>query len=87
MKKNLKRLLPYVILNALIYSVAGAIIGKNYAEIRNTSRKLNADNEALEKYLGGLIKQAEESGKVVQLSDFLEDHHDPIEPTIIYVYD
>ena len=87
MKNNIKAMKPYIIINALLWGILGAFIGKNIVEISNTSRKLNADNEALEKYLGGLIKQAEESGKVVQLSDFLEDHHDPIEPTVIYVYD
>lgn len=91
MKNNLKRMLPYILINTFIWGIIGALIGKNIVEIHNTSKKLNADNKALEKYLRGLIKQAEDSGKVISLDEFEKigkgDDRKPIEPTPIYVYD
>lgn len=91
MKNNLKRMLPYILINTFIWGIIGALIGKNIVEIHNTGKKLNADNEALEKYLGGLIKSAEENGQVVQLTDLDKmgegDDRKPIKPIPIYVYD
>lgn len=51
MKKVLKRLLPYVIVNSVVYAIMGAIIGKNYAEIRNTRKRISADSRVLKRFI------------------------------------
>ena len=88
MKKNLKRLLPYIIINALIYSVIGAIIGKNYAEIRNTRKKIDNDSQALKRFIKEMAKTCPNK---MSLDEFKKmgdsDDRKPIEPTPIYIYD
>lgn len=94
MKNNLKRMFPYILINAFIWGIIGALIGKNIAEIHNTGKKLNADNEALEKW----IKEAGLNGTTINIKDIDEcdvpedirnkanDPKDPMDPTVIYVY-
>jgi hypothetical protein len=51
MKNNLKRMMIYIIINAIIYAVIGAFIGKNIAEINNTSKRINNDSRDLKRFI------------------------------------
>lgn len=50
-KNNLKGMLPYVLINGIIFGILGAIIGKNLVEIYNTKKRISNDSRALKKYL------------------------------------
>lgn len=51
MKNNIKGMLPYIIINGLIFGVIGLLIGKNLVEIHNTSKRISADSRALKKFI------------------------------------
>ena len=85
MKKNLKGMLPYVLINGIIFGILGAIIGKNLVEIHNTSKRLDNDSRALKKYLSELAKTCPNKMSLDELEN--EDDRKPIEPTPIYIYD
>lgn len=51
MKNTLKAMKPYIIFNAIIFGILGAIIGKNYAENRNTRKRINNDSRALKSFI------------------------------------
>lgn len=94
-KNNLKGMRPYIIFNACIFAVVGAIIGKNVVEIYNTKRRISNDSKALERF----IKEMGGSATHIKLEDIeacdvpedirkkADDPKDPIDPTVIYVYD
>lgn len=84
MKNILKRLLPYVIINGIVYAIIGAIIGKNYMEIINT-RKIQNDEDAIKKFLKEMAKTCPNKMSINELEG--EDDRKPIEPTRIYIYD
>lgn len=56
MKKNniLKGMMPYIIINTLVYTILGAIIGKNIVEITNTQRVLDRDYKALKRFFNDI---------------------------------
>ena len=95
MKANLKAMKPYIILNAIIFGVIGALIGKNLVEIHNTSKRIRRDSKALKRF----IKEMGGSATHIKLEDIDEldvpedirkkadDPKDPLDPTVIYVYD
>ena len=95
MKNNLKAMRPYIIFNAIIFGILGAIIGKNIIEIRNTSKRIAVDKKALQKW----IKEAELNGNTINIEAISEedvpedirkkagDPKDPMDPTVIYVLD
>lgn len=85
MKNILKRLLPYVIINGIVYAIIGAIIGKNYMEIRNTRRKIQNDEDAIKRFMGDMAKICPNKMSINELEG--EDDRKPIEPTPIYIYD
>lgn len=93
-KNNLKGMRPYIIFNACIFAVVGAFIGKNIVEILNTKKRISADSKALKKF----IKDMGGSATHIKLEDIdeldvpedirkkAEDPKDPMDPTVIYVY-
>lgn len=93
-KNNLKGMRPYIIFNACIFAVVGAFIGKNIVEILNTKKRISADSKALKKF----IKEMGGSATHIKLEDIdeldvpedirkkAEDPKDPMDPTVIYVY-
>ena len=88
MKNMLKRLLPYVIINGIVYAIIGAIIGKNYMEIRNTRRKIQNDEDAIKRFMEDIAKTCPNTMTLDELEK-MEDGDDrkPIEPVPIYIYD
>jgi hypothetical protein len=91
MKNMLKRLLPYVMINSVVYAILGAIIGKNLVEIHNTSKRINNDSKALKRF----IKDMGGSATHINIEDIDEsevpedirkkaDPKDPEDPTVIY---
>ena len=58
MKNMLKAMRPYIIFNAIIFGIIGAIIGKNIAEINNTKRKIDNDYNALKEFLKNVAGSA-----------------------------
>lgn len=95
MKNNIKRMMPYIIINGIIFSILGAIIGKNLVEIHNTSKRIDNDSKALKRW----IKEAGLKGTTIKIEDIDEtdvpedirkkaegDPKDPMDPTVIYVY-
>lgn len=90
---NIKKAMPYVIINTIIFGIIGAFIGKNLVEIHNTRKRINNDSEALKRYIKELG-----SATHIKIEDILEDEvpedirkkadpKDPMDPTVIYVYD
>jgi hypothetical protein len=82
MKANLKAMKPYIIFNAIVFAVIGGFIGKNIVEIHNTSKRINNDSKALKKF----IKEMGGSATHIKIED-IDDPKDPMDPTVIYVYD
>lgn len=93
MKNNLKRMMPYIIINAIIYAVIGAFIGKNLVEIHNTRKRIDNDSRALKKF----IKEMGGSATHIKIEDIDEtdvpedirkkaegDPKDPMDPMVIY---
>lgn len=82
MKKNniLKGMMPYIIINALVYSILGAIIGKNIVEITNTQRVLDRDYKALSRFLKDIWGKTTKQFKSENISDedFFEVPEDEI---------
>lgn len=85
MKNMLKGMLPYVLINGIIFGILGAIIGKNLVEIHNTSKRLDNDSRAMKKYLSELAKTCPNKMSLDELEN--GDDRKPIEPTPIYIYD
>lgn len=95
MKKNLKGMMPYIVFNTIVFAVIGAIIGKNIVEIHNTSKRLDNDSRALKKFIRDMGGRATH----IKLEDIdacdvpedirkkADDPKDPMDPTVIYVYD
>lgn len=87
MKNLIKRMLPFVIINGIVYAIIGAIAGKHIVEIHNTKKRIDNDYEALRKFLKDM------GGKATHIKlDELEktgdgDDRKPIEPVPIYIYD
>ena len=48
---NIKKAVPYVIINTIIFGIIGVFIGKNLVEIHNTRKRINNDSEALKKFI------------------------------------
>ena len=88
MKTILKRILPYAIINGIIYAIIGAIIGKNIVEIHNTKKRISADSKAIKKYLKDIAVTCPNKMSFDEFEK-MEDGDDrkPIEPIPIYVYD
>lgn len=95
MKNILKAMKPYIIFNAIVFAIIGGFIGKNIAEIRNTSKRIDNDSRALKR----LIKEMGGSATHIKIEDIDEtdvpedirkkaegDPKDPLDPTVIYVY-
>lgn len=95
MKNNFKGMMPYIIINGIIFSIIGAIIGKNLVEIHNTRKMIDNDSRALERFIremGGRathikIEDIDESEVPEDIRKKADDPKKPIEPTKIYVYD
>lgn len=92
---NIKRMLPYIAFNAIIFSIIGAIIGKNVVEIYNTKRRISNDSRALKRFIkemGGRathikIEDIDETDVPENIRKKAEgDPKDPLDPTVIYVY-
>ena len=86
-KANLKGMMPYIIINGIIFSIIGAIIGKNIAEIYNTKKMIDNDGEAIKKFLKDIAKTCPNQMSLDELEKMGEDDRKPIEPIPIYVYD
>ena len=63
-----KRLLPYAIINGIIFAIIGAIIGKNIIEIYNTSKRISADSKALKKW----IEKVADTATCIKIEDIDE---------------
>lgn len=95
MRNNIKRMLPYIIFNGIVFSIIGAIIGKNLVEIYNTKRRISNDSKALERFIkemGGSathikIEDIDETDVPEDIRKKADDPKKPIEPTRIYIYD
>lgn len=68
MKNNLKSMRPYIIFNAVIFGIIGAIIGKNIVEINNTRHKIDNDYETLK----GFLKDVGGSATHIKIEDIDE---------------
>ena len=68
MKNNIKRMMPYTIINGIIFSILGAIIGKNLVEIHNTRKRIDNDSRALERF----IKEMGGSATHIKIEDIDE---------------
>lgn len=92
-KANLKGMLPYVLINGIIFGILGAIIGKNLVEIHNTRKRIDNDSRALKQF----IKEMGGSATHIKLEDIDEtdvpedirkkaegDPKDPMDPMVIY---
>lgn len=94
MRNNIKRMLPYIIFNGIVFSIIGAIIGKNLVEIHNTRTRIDNDSRALKKFIkemGGSathikIEDIDESEVPEDIRKKADDPKDPMDPTVIYVY-
>jgi hypothetical protein len=85
MKNNIKAIMPYVIINTLIYSIIGAIIGKNMVSIYNTRKRIDNDSRAIKKFLKEMAKTCPNKMSINELEG--RDDRKPIDPIPIYVYD
>ena len=94
MKNNLKAMRPYIIFNAIIFGVIGAIIGKNLVEIHNTRKRINNDSRALKRFIEEMagsathikLEDIDESDVPEDIRKKADDPKDPMDPTVIYVY-
>lgn len=94
MKNNLKGMLPYVLINGIIFGIFGAIIGKNLVEIHNTRKRINNDSRALKKLIEEMagsathinIEKIDESDVPEDIRKKADDPKDPLDPTVIYIY-
>ena len=68
MKNTFKAMKPYIIFNAFIFAIIGAIIGKNLVEIHNTRKRISADSKALERF----IKEMGGSATHIKIEDIDE---------------
>jgi hypothetical protein len=68
MKNMLKGMMPYIIINGIIFSIIGAIIGKNLVEIHNTRKRIDNDSQALKRF----IKEMGGSATHIKLEDIDE---------------
>lgn len=91
MKNTLKAMKPYIIFNAIIFGILGAIIGKNLVEIHNTSKRINNDSKALKRFIKDMGGSATHINiEDIDESEVPEDIHkkadpkDPEDPTVIY---
>jgi hypothetical protein len=88
-------MMPYIIINGIVFSIIGALIGKNIAEIRNTSKRIDNDSKALKRFIeemGGSathikIEDIDETDVPEDIRKKADDPKDPMDPTVIYVYD
>ena len=94
MKNNLKAMRPYIIFNAIIFGIIGSIIGKNIVEINNTKRKIDNDSRALKRFIEEMagsathikLEDIDESDVPEDIRKKADDPKDPMDPTVIYVY-
>lgn len=84
-KNNLKGMRPYIIFNACIFAVVGAIIGKNMVSIYNTRKRIDNDSRAIKKFLKEMAKTCPNKMSINELEG--RDDRKPIDPIPIYVYD
>ena len=61
-------MIPYIIFNGIIFSVIGAIIGKNLVEIYNTKKRIDNDSRALKRF----IEEMAGSATIIKLEDIDE---------------
>lgn len=95
MKNLIKRMLPFVIINGIIYAIIGAIAGKHIVEIHNTKCKMDHDYESLKKFFKDMsgsathikLEDIDESEVPEDIRKKADDPKDPMDPTVIYVYD
>jgi hypothetical protein len=62
-------MLPYVIVNTIIFGIVGAIAGKSIVEIHNAKKRIDSDYEALRKF----FKDMGGSATHIKLEDLDED--------------
>lgn len=86
MRNNIKRMLPYIIFNGIVFSIIGAIIGKNLVEIHNTRTRIDNDSRALKRFINDMGGSATHI-KIEDIRKKADDSKKPIEPTHIYIYD
>lgn len=92
--KNIKGMLPYIIINGIIFGILGAIIGKNVVEIYNTKKRINNDSRALKRFIEEMagssthikLEDIDESDVPEDIRKKADDPKDPMDPTVIYVY-
>lgn len=88
MKNNIKRMLPYIIFNTIIFAIIGGFIGKNIVEIHNTSKMIDNDSKALKKFMQDIAKTCPNTMSIDELEKMGDgDDRKPIEPIPIYIYD
>lgn len=95
MKNLFKRMLPYVIVNTIIFGIVGAIAGKSMVEIHNAKKRMGSDYEALRKFLkdmGGKathikIEDINEEDVPEDIREKADDPKEPMDPTVIYITD
>lgn len=91
---NNKRMLPYIIINGLIFGVIGAFIGKNLVAIHNTKKRIDNDSRALKRFIEEMagsathikLEEIDEAEVPEDIRKKAEDPKDPMDPTVIYVY-
>lgn len=92
---NIKRMLPYIAFNAIIFSIIGGFIGKNLVTINNTRKRIDNDSRSLKRFIEEMagsathinIEDIDESEVPEDIRKKAGDPKDPMDPTVIYVYD
>ena len=93
-KANLKGMMPYIIINGLIFSIIGGFIGKNIVNIHNTRKRIDNDSRALKRFIEEMagsathikLENIDESDVPEDIRRKADDPKDPMDPTVISVY-
>lgn len=94
MKNNIKAMMPHIIFNTIIFAIIGGFIGKTIAEIRNTRKRIGNDSRALKRFIEEMagsathikLEDIDESDVPEDIRKKADDPKDPMDPTVIYVY-
>lgn len=94
MKNTFKAMKPYIIFNACIFAIIGGFIGKNLVTINNTRKRINNDSRALKRFIEEMagssthikLEDIDESDVPEDIRKKADDPKDPMDPTVIYVY-
>lgn len=73
-----------IIIEAVLGAIAGAATAYTYCNIRGLQKRIKQTNKELSNWIKDL---AENCTNTCTIDDLEGDKKDPIDPTVIYVYD